>query len=296
MVERIEIAEGVAYLVTSPEARASFLGCCGLMVEDRRKLIIDGNMGPVETPPLLERERPDVCVISHFHVDHSRWAHEAALVPGVKVHVPEAERRYLVDVDHFVDRCGVPGELAVSWKEWLTGFAGLKPVPRAVGLAPDDVLDLGHRKVRVVDAAGHSPGHQAYWMAEQRILFCSDIGVDAFGPWYGWEDARIPEYVASVERLVALDATLLVTSHGGIVRDDIEATLRGCVDVMRQRERCIREDLEAGLDLDACARRGHIYGDLTRFRPPLDRMYLLWERNMVAEHARVLEMGGIDAL
>lgn len=296
-LERVPINDRLTYLVASKEAQAAFLGCCGLMVRDARVAIIDGNMGPRETPDMLAREKPDVCVVSHFHVDHSRWGHEASQVEGVTLHVPEAEMRYLTDVDHFVERCGMPDpEMAVQWRAWLTEFMGLRPVPDAVGLAPGEIIDLGKTKIEVIDAAGHSPGHQAYWIEEEKILFCVDIGVDSFGPWYGWKDARLDEYVRSIWRLADKDARVLVTSHGGVIEEDIRSVLLGCLDVLREREEVIRRDLDAGLDADAITDRARIYGDFSRFPEPLDRAYRIWEESMVREHVRLIEQGGVDAV
>ncbi|MBW2262567.1 MAG: MBL fold metallo-hydrolase [Deltaproteobacteria bacterium] len=296
-MKRVSISDRLVYVLPPRSARASFLGCSGLVVRDARTAIIDGNMGPDETPAFLEAEKPDVCVVSHFHVDHSRWAHEAAQVPGVVLHVPRAELRYLADMDHFVERCGLPDEdMARSWRTWLTQGAGLRPVPDAVPLAPGDVLDLGATRIDVVDAKGHSPGHQAYWIAKDRILFCVDIGVDGFGPWYGWRDADLLEYVRSIWRLVELDARLLVTSHGGLIEKDVRTVLLGCLDVMRGRETVIAHDLDEGLDVETITARGHIYGDTSRFPPPLDAAYRLWEENMVREHVRIISTGGIDAV
>jgi glyoxylase-like metal-dependent hydrolase (beta-lactamase superfamily II) len=296
-VRRVNINDRLTYVVPSREARASFLGCSGLVIRDSRKAIIDGNMGPDETPGFLEEESPDTCVVSHFHIDHSRWGHEAARVPGVVLHVPSEELRYLTDVDHFVDRCGLPDEeMARLWRTWLTEKLGLRPVPDALALAPGDELDLGTTRIEVVDARGHSPGHQAYWIAKERILFCVDIGVDGFGPWYGWKDADLLEYVRSIWRLVELDARLLVTSHGGVIDHDVRAVLLGCLDVLRGREKVIARDLDEGLDVEAITARGHIYGDVSRFPSPLDYAYGIWEENMVSEHVRILESGGVDAV
>lgn len=296
-VKRVSISDRLTYVVPPRKAQLSFLGCSGLVVRDARTAVIDGNMGPDETPGFLAQEKPDVCVISHFHIDHSRWGHEAAQVPDVVLHVPRAELRYLADVDHFVERCGLPGEdMTRAWRAWLTGWAGLRPVPEAVPLAPGDVLDLGATRIQVIDARGHSPGHQAYWIEEDGILFCVDIGVDGFGPWYGWKDADLEQYVRSIWRLVELDARLLVTSHGGLIRNDIRKVLLGCLDVLRDREAVVARDLENGLDVDAITARGHIYGDTSRFSPPLDVAYGIWEENMVREHVRVLRAGGVDAV
>jgi glyoxylase-like metal-dependent hydrolase (beta-lactamase superfamily II) len=167
-------------------------------------------------------------------------------------------------------------------------------VPSALPLSPGATLDLGRTMVEVIDAQGHSPGHQAYWIEEGRILFCVDIGVDTFGPWYGWKDARLDDYVRSIHRLADMDSKLLITSHGGVIDTDIRKTLLGCKDVMRERETLIARELDSGLTVEQIAAKGHIYGDFSRFPLPLDRAYYLWEENMVREHARILEAGGVD--
>lgn len=295
-MQRFRIGDRLSYLVPSSGAVSSFIGCAGLLVEDLKTGIIDGNLGDPDTEALLASTTPDDCIISHYHVDHSRWGHLAARREETVVHVPESEKRYLTDVDHFVERSGLPNGLGVLWRKWLTEQAGFRPIPTARVLSGGDVLDFGRTRIEIVDASGHSPGHQAYWLARERILHCVDLGVDAFGPWYGWKDADLVAYIDSVHRLASLGARLLVTSHGGLVDRDIEDAILGCIDVMRRREVLVRRDLEAGLTVDECAARGHVYGDPSRFSPPLDRMYAIWERCMVAEHARVLDRGGIDAI
>ncbi len=294
-VKRVSISDRLTYVQAPRAVQTSFLGCSGLVIRDTRTAIIDGNMGPAETPGFLEEEKPDVCVVSHFHIDHSRWGHEAAQVPGVVLHVPRAELRYLTDVDHFVERCGLPDEhMARLWRAWLTQEVGLRAVPDAVPLAPGEQIDLGSTRIEVVDAKGHSPGHQAYWIEKDRILFCVDIGVDSFGPWYGWKDADLLEYVRSIWRLVELDARLLVTSHGGLVEKDVRSVLLKCLEVLSQREAMIAHDLDRGMDVEAITALGHIYGDTSRFPPPLDVAYRIWEENMVREHVRILRAGGVD--
>jgi hypothetical protein len=80
------------------------------------------------------------------------------------------------------------------------------------------------------------------------------------------------------------------------VDTDIRETLLSCLEVLRKRERLIAADLDAGLDIQGCTDKGRIYGDVTRFPPPLDRAYAIWERNMVSEHVRLIESGGVDAV
>ncbi len=259
--------------------------------------VVDGNMGPRETPAFLAELKPDICVVSHYHIDHSRWAAEAAAVPDVTLYVPEKEWPYLADIDHFIKCCGLPDPaIAEEWRAWLTHTAGLKSVPEATPLAPGKTLDFGRTRLEVIAAPGHSPGHQVYWEPEERILFCVDIGVDAFGPWYGWRDVDLMEYVRSIRRVAALDARVLATSHGGVVDRDIRASLLRCLDVLRARETEVVRDLDAGLSADECATRGHIYGDFSRFPRPLNIMYAFWERVMIGEHVRILSHGGVDGI
>lgn len=297
VLERITINRKMTYLTPSKYAQASFLGCSGLLIQDAKVVLLDGNMGPWETKELLTSTRPDMCIITHYHGDHSRYGAEAVEFSDATVYVPEEERRYLIDLDYFVQRCGIEEEdLARIWLKWLTEKLKLKPIPSAVPLSGHDVIDAGSVQLEVIPAPGHSPGHQTYWEARERLLFCTDIGVDTFGPWYGWKDADLADYIQSIHRLIALDARLLVTSHGGVISENVRGALERCLDVIRAREAQILRDLDAGLDAAAVARAGHIYGNVLRFPPPLDRAYAIWERYMVDQHLHVLDKGGVDAI
>ena len=296
-LEQIALTDQITYLVPSKEAQTSFLGCSGLLIREARVVLIDSNMGPLETPELLTAVAPDICVISHYHGDHSRYASEAAEFTKAKIYVPAEERRYLVDLHYYVEHCGIENnELAQVWLVWLTEKLKLKPVPSAEPLAAHQIIDAGKSKFEVIPTPGHSPGHQTYWERKQRLLFCTDIGVDTFGPWYGWRDANLEEYISSIAKLIELDARLLVTSHGGIIKHNVKGALQRCLRVMRHREELIARDLDAGLDAAACASKGHIYGDFSRFPDPLDRLYAVWERNMVDQHVRLLQKGGVDSI
>ena len=98
------------------------------------------------------------------------------------------------------------------------GFA--TPEPVVDGL----VLDLGDRSVELIATPGHSAGHTAAWLAADGVLVAADAamgraitdraGLGFIPPMY----APPTTYRATVARLAALDAQVLLTGHEPVMR------------------------------------------------------------------------------
>ncbi|MDG2303703.1 MAG: MBL fold metallo-hydrolase [Candidatus Binatia bacterium] len=85
-------------------------------------------------------------------------------------------------------------------------------------LEDGDVLEIGRRRLQVVWTPGHTPGHCCFLDLDDRTLFVGDhllpkitphVGVFATGP-------RNPlgDFLASQEKVAALDAALVCPAHG----------------------------------------------------------------------------------
>jgi glyoxylase-like metal-dependent hydrolase (beta-lactamase superfamily II) len=88
-------------------------------------------------------------------------------------------------------------------------------------LTADQVLPiLGGLKV--IDTAGHCPGHISFFAPATGILFCGDSmvtdehGIHGSRPVFTWDAAMAQE---AVEKQAALGATIVCSGHGPVVMD-----------------------------------------------------------------------------
>jgi glyoxylase-like metal-dependent hydrolase (beta-lactamase superfamily II) len=139
--------------------------------------------------------------LTHFHVDHSGGA--AALGVPVAAHAIEADLMNRRD-----PRAADP---------WL-GFE-VTPYDVARPLRDGDHID----GLEVVHTPGQTPGHVAYWHAEERVAITGDLlqrDDVAWVPFGGpWAAGALDATVASVERIAALDPVMTIPGHGPPVTD-----------------------------------------------------------------------------
>lgn len=183
-----------------------------VLLHGRRPALIDsGFVGHAEQTAAWARaqaDHVDLVVNTHWHSDHVGGnallqAHGAAIAAGA----PEAEAIARRD----------PGCCAAEYLD--------QPVaPYTVDVPLDDgqVLDLGDVSWAVIGTPGHTPGHLALWQPDERILVVGDTLSDYD---VGWVNLALdgPDVAAtaltSLKRLAALDARVILPSHGPIPTD-----------------------------------------------------------------------------
>lgn len=177
-----------------------------------RDLLIDSGMGVVGLRaqiPLVS-ERALTAVASHTHFDHIGAHHEFA---ERAAHRAEA------------DLLAKPGRAETLAEPYVTDaiFTALPPddysspdyavtpAPATRVLDEGDIIDLGDRHFEVLHLPGHSPGGIGLWEAESGIFFAGDTVYD--GPLVDdCYHSNLDDYIASMERLLALPARVV---HGG---------------------------------------------------------------------------------
>jgi glyoxylase-like metal-dependent hydrolase (beta-lactamase superfamily II) len=84
-------------------------------------------------------------------------------------------------------------------------------------------------RIEVVHTPGHTPGHLAFWLAEERILFVGDAVVTSPKLMAGWPGFVINkrQHAASLHRLAGYDAEIIATGHGDPILHTGAAVLRG---------------------------------------------------------------------
>lgn len=201
-----EILQIGGYSLTAPEDAAIYL-----IRFDGRAALVDAGTGrnPTRLFDQLKKigvrpEHIDYLLLTHCHYDHTGGAFELR----AKLDCPVLAHR--LDAD-FLER----GDNEVSAASWY----GAKLHPCPIDQRPDgteEVLPLGNRSITALHIPGHSPGSLAF-VAEsdgQTVLF----GQDVHGPL----DVRLlsnrADYLASLERLLTLEADILCEGHYGIFR------------------------------------------------------------------------------
>lgn len=192
-----------------------------LLAGDGPATLIDAGVG--EPAHLAELDRAlrgaalDAVLVTHGHPDHAAGApaiaatHPRALFR--KLPWPEEDARY-----------------DVRWR----------------ALGGDDTVIAAGEPLRVLHTPGHSPDHLAFWHEPSATIFTGDLVAQGSSVMIHWSrGGDLGQYLASLERLLALAPRRLLPAHGPPI-DDPRAILTGYLEHRRFRERQVISALRAG--------------------------------------------------
>lgn len=143
------------------------------------------------------------------------------------------ERADLDIVEHFRTDCGTAaGEV------------------KARELEPGEVVAVGRTRWTAVSTPGHESGMYSYFEPELGILVCSDV-LTARGtaiPWYAPGGGGTKAYLAGLERIEGLEASLGIRGHGDIIHGgtDVAAVVADTADRIASRTRAVHGALRNG--------------------------------------------------
>lgn len=143
-------------------------------------------------------------LLTHSHFDHTGGAEAVRRDFGCRIVAHELDAVYLESGD---------GE--VTGASWYG--APLEPLMIDIKLqAEQSTLTIGSGSVTAIHWPGHSPGSVVYTteMDGELVLF----GQDVHGPIHPALLSHEEQYQASLKKLLALDADLLLEGHFGIFR------------------------------------------------------------------------------
>ncbi|MEU9338277.1 MBL fold metallo-hydrolase [Streptomyces sp. NPDC048290] len=179
-------------------------------------------------------------LLTHAHNDHlgsAAFLHARYGTPVLchAAEVPHARREFLhqVDVGDVLRNAWRPGVLPWSVHALRAGGKAHVPVAEARAFAPDGPLDLPGAPVPV-PTPGHTLGHCAFHLPDAGVV----VSGDALVTGHATSRLRGPQLLpgmfhheraaarASLQRLGALDAGLLLPGHGPAHRGPIADTVR----------------------------------------------------------------------
>jgi glyoxylase-like metal-dependent hydrolase (beta-lactamase superfamily II) len=188
-------ADAAIYLIRFGERAALIDAGCG-NGHARLKKHIAECLGP---DVLLE-----YLLLTHCHFDHSGGAEAVRKDFGCSIVAHELDAVYLE-----------AGDCEVTAASWYG--ARLEPLAIDVKLRDEEsVLTVGTGEITAVHLPGHSPGSLAYTarIEDELVLF----GQDVHGPIDPGLLSEEKRYQASLSKLLAMDADLLLEGHYGVFR------------------------------------------------------------------------------
>ena len=213
------------------------------LIQGRDPTLVDAGIGEARHLDALEQAlggaRLAQVLVSHAHTDHAGGAHRMAeRFPGVRLRKmpwPHRDARSPVSYEPISD---------------------------------GDAIEAGDSSLVAVHTPGHAPDHLCFWHEPTRTLFGADLVVKGSTVWIpASEGGDLAAYIASLERIIALNPARILPAHGDVV-DDPLPILRGYLDHRRERESQIVAALrQDAADLDALVSR--VY---TRLKPVLERL------------------------
>ena len=293
-MKRIRITPNIDYL--EPQGARKLYACSGLALNCRVKAVIDTNPGREATRDFLEEFNPDIAIISHYHPDHSSLGPQVQQHTHADLFIPQVEAPCFTNLDHAVASSGGDVEMADIMKVFATKLLAYREITAYIPYDRPCSFIFGDITLECIRSAGHSPGHTSFYLPEHKILFSSDMGIDRLGPWYGWKDCSIEDFVDSILRLRSLEVNLLLTSHGGMITRDIKGRWDKALAIILDRERRIREALDKGLSRDDIVREGVCYPGKGKTAEPLRSLFTLWDSVMFDHHAGILGATSLTGL
>jgi glyoxylase-like metal-dependent hydrolase (beta-lactamase superfamily II) len=113
-------------------------------------------------------------------------------------------------------------------------------------LADRDVVDAGGESLTVLHTPGHAPDHVAFWHQPSGTIFSGDLVVLGSSVMiHASRGGSLIQYLATLERLRALEPRRLMPAHGPIIEDP-RAVLTAYLDHRAHRERQVLAALAAG--------------------------------------------------
>ena len=217
-VKPVKVGAHAYYVQGMPGAASAanqgYMSNAGFVITPAGVVVFDS----LGTPPLGEaliaqiRKLTSVpikrVIVSHYHADHV-YGLQAFKAIGAEIWAHEGGKEYLAS-DELERRLAQRREELFPWVDETT-----KVQPPDRWLNGDEDFELGGIKfaIRFVGPA-HSPEDLALFIPQDNMLFAGDLVFKGRVPFVGGADSK--SWLASLDKLLAFKAKVMVPGHGGV--------------------------------------------------------------------------------
>lgn len=230
----IQVGEGV-YVI--PDQRVNLVPNIGTIVGQDGVLVVDTGMGPRNAETVIKEVRRITekkilyLTITHFHPEHGMGAQ--AFRPETTIIYPMAQKEELFDkANDFIKLfSGFSPEIA----ELLQDVEIVSP---QITFRHKVEIDLGGLPVRLLHfGAAHTRGDNLVFLPQQKILFAGDVVLNRFFPIMPDADANGSHWIKILEKLEALEPTIVVPGHGEVGDASLIAAMKQYLVSLRESVR-----------------------------------------------------------
>ena len=206
-------------------ANQNFISNAGFIVTSAGVVVVDALGSPALAERLLaeiRRVTPQPVthvVVTHYHADHV-YGLQVFEQAGARIIAHQAGREYL-NADTARLRLQASRSELAPWIDERTRL-----VPATEWLDGPRELTLGDTRLLLQPVGpAHTPEDLAVYLPQRRVLYAGDLVFRSRIPFVGQADSR--NWIASLDRLLALDTAVIVPGHGPLsteARRDMQLT------------------------------------------------------------------------
>jgi glyoxylase-like metal-dependent hydrolase (beta-lactamase superfamily II) len=212
-----------------------YFSCCdGLILLPRERgnketIILDLNIEPHLINQITELYGPvSDYFCTHGHMDHMAHVHQWETL-GAKIHAPIPEHAYLLDIHNFYEGFQFNQGLDFSMIQKFAELNGYNSCKEIQAFNPGKSFFFNNIEIKTISFKGHSQAHIGFLIPQDKIFHISCLGfdqpkpgVDGFGPWYGFNECSIDQYLIDIDLAQSIffeQAEILTSSHSYIIKN-----------------------------------------------------------------------------
>ena len=272
------------YLIEG-QNKGRFPFCHSVLITGKTTALIETGCGRNKLADIEKAFAPDMVIYSHGHPDHCAGSN---FFPPERLWGPEESKKTNGDIFRMAERFVRP-DLTEDWIFFMRETPELRDFRVGNSFGRDHVFDLGDTLMEAVFAPGHTDDHYCFYLPYEKIMLTTDIDLTSFGPWYANPESSIDDFIDSIERVKSYEIETVVSSHLGVIRDNIRKRFDQFLAVFKERDERILEFLSSPRSMDDFVDKALVY----KRYPYAASILKFFEAEMINKHLDRLRSKGL---